>query len=586
MFSALRVSGLALALALLSSQALAASKCQVMKLAEIPVTMEGLSPVMTAQINGREARFIVDSGAFYSTMSAGAAQELGLQVGGLGPHARLKGVGGETSLGVTTVKEFVIAGQKLSRIDFAVGGSSTRYAGFLGQNFLGLAGVEYDLGHGAVRLMKTKDCGDIGLAYWSGGKPFTTLRIDSMEGADRHTVGTVEVNGVKLRAMFDTGASTSLLTLDAAKRLGVNPLKDGLPLDGFSWGVGQKRVKTWKARFDKIDIGGEMISKPLLRIFDGELGSADMLIGVDFFLSHRVFVDNQNRRMFFTYEGGPLFGVSPKGAVDHAGNAVDLTDKEAEPTDAPGYARRGAVLASNGKFDAAIADFDKAIALAPDDADYWLQRARARLSNRQMLLGASDLDKSIALDPKDVEARLTRAQLRRVSRDPAGALDDLKAADETLAPSAQARLRLGGLYAALDAPEQSLTNYDLWLKSHPEDVGRAEALNGRCWARALLNRELDKAISDCDAALRLRPGDPAFLDSRALVRFRRGELEKALADYDAALKGSPRAAWSLYARGLVQRRLGKTAEADADKAKALAINPDIAARGKRYQLEG
>ena len=88
------------------------------------------------------------------------------------------------------------------------------------------------------------------------------------------------------------------------------------------------------------------------------------------------------------------------------------------------------------------------------------------------------------------------------------------------------------------------------------------------------------------AALRLRPGDPAFLDSRALVRFRRGELEKALADYDAALKGSPRAAWSLYARGLVQRRLGKTAEADADKAKALAINPDIAARGKRYQLEG
>ncbi|PIB96044.1 aspartyl protease family protein [Caulobacter sp. X] len=585
MFSALRVSGAALALALLSTQTLAASKCQVMKLAELPVTMEGPSPVMTAQINGREARFIVDSGAFYSTMSAGAAQELGLSINNLG-NARLKGLGGETSLGVATVKEFVIAGQKLSRIEFAVGGSSTRYAGFLGQNILGLAGVEYDLTHGAVRLMKTGDCGDIGLAYWAGDRPFTVIRIDSMEDGDRHTMGAVEVNGVKLKAMFDTGASSSALSLDAAKRLGVNPEKDGLPLEGFSSGVGQKRVRTWKARFDKIDIGGEMISKPFLRIFDGPLGNADMLIGVDFFLSHRVFVDNQNRRMFFTYEGGPLFGISPKGAVDNSGKSLDLTDKTAEPTDAPGYARRGAVLASNGKFDAAIADFDKAIALEPNDADYLLQRARARLSNRQLLLGAADLDKSIALDPKDAEARLTRAQLRRGARDPAGALADLKAADETLAPSAQARLPLARLYGALDATEQALTNYDLWLKSHPEDVARAEALNGRCWARALLNRELDKALSDCDAALRLHPGDPAFLDSRALVRFRRGELEKALADYDAAVKGSPREAWTLYARGLVQRRLGKTAEADADKAKALEINPGVAARIKRYQLEG
>jgi tetratricopeptide (TPR) repeat protein len=59
-----------------------------------------------------------------------------------------------------------------------------------------------------------------------------------------------------------------------------------------------------------------------------------------------------------------------------------------------------------------------------------------------------------------------------------------------------------------------------------------------------------------------------------------------LVDYDAAVKGSPREAWSLYARGLVERRLGKVAEADADKAKALAINPDVAARIKRYQLDG
>lgn len=62
MMFALRALALAAPLVLLSAQASAASKCQVMKPAELPVTMEGLSPVTTGRINGREARFIVDSG--------------------------------------------------------------------------------------------------------------------------------------------------------------------------------------------------------------------------------------------------------------------------------------------------------------------------------------------------------------------------------------------------------------------------------------------------------------------------------------------------------------------------------------------
>ena len=125
MLSVSRVSCVALGAALLATPALAASKCQVFKLAELPVTMEGRSPIVTAQINGRQARFILDSGAFYSTISEGDAKEFGLSVSDLGPNVRLKGVGGETSLGVATAQEFVIAGQKLSRIQFAVGGSDT-----------------------------------------------------------------------------------------------------------------------------------------------------------------------------------------------------------------------------------------------------------------------------------------------------------------------------------------------------------------------------------------------------------------------------------------------------------------------------
>ena len=561
----------------------ALAACQITRYAEIPVTMARRSPIVTAQINGRDARFILDSGAFYSTIAEANARDYGLSIQSLG-GARLKGIGGETTLESTTAKEFRIAGQTLPHVVFAVGGSDTGYAGLLGQNILGLADVEYDLPHGIVRLLKGKDCRTAGLAYWAGTRPVTLVPLEPMDSRQRHTIGTVLINGVKIKAAFDTGAQGSMLTLAAAKRLGFTPDGADVQQAGFSYGVGQGRVRTWRARFASIDIGGEAIPRPSFAVADQVLDDADMLIGIDFFLTHHLYVDNTNHRMFITYEGGPVFGLTPTRAVDDAGAPLDLADKAAEPTDAAGYSRRGAVLASGRKFDQALVDLDKAVAMAPGDGQYLLQRAAVHLANRQPLLGAADLDKAIALAPDLAEARLARAQLRLSARDPAGALEDLTVAERTLAPSADAQLRLAGMFGATDAYEREIAAYDRWLKTHPEDHGRPTAFNGRCWARALLNRDLDKALSDCDTAVRMRPGEAAYLDSRALVRLRRGELDKAIADYDAAVKVQPRNAWSLYARGVAERRAGRTSAADTDQAAAVAINPAIADRARRYGL--
>ena len=565
--------------------AAAATACKISKYIDIPVTMVDHRPVVTAQINGRDARFILDSGAFFSTISAATAQEYGLSIEGLG-GARLSGIGGDTSLNVTTAKEFRLAGVLIPHIEFAVGGSDTGYAGLLGQNILGLADVEYDLPHGVIRLMKSEDCRNGQLAYWAGTKPYTVIPILPMDHDQRHTIGTIAIEGKKIKAIFDTGAENSLMTIEAARRFGKVPGGPDMASTGFAYGLGTKRARAWRTRFATIDLGGEVISKPWIEIADETLDGPDMLIGVDFFRTHRVYVDNRNHRLFITYEGGPLFGLDPKGAVDSAtGAKLDLTDKSGEPTDAAGYSRRGGVLASNGKLEEALGDFDKAVTMAPGESRYLIQRGEAHLRNRQPLLGAADIDKAIDIAPKDGEARLVRASLRLGARDPAGALGDLKAADEALAPSSDARLRLAGLYDNADDPARAVPNYDKWLQAHREDSSRAVAFNGRCWARALLNQELDKALDDCNAALKLRPGEANILDNRALVYLRRGTFDKALADYNAALKVQPRNAWSLYARSLVERRTGNTTAADADRASALAINPRVVERVKRYRLE-
>ncbi len=122
--------------------------------------------------------------------------------------------------------------------------------------------------------------------------------------------------------------------------------------------------------------------------------------------------------------------------------------------------------------------------------------------------------------------------------------------------------------------------FDLWIKAHPDDSRQPAALNGRCWSRAQLGQDLDKALADCNAALRLSPNNAAALDSRGLVRLRRGEIDLAIADYDAALTLQPKSAWSLYGRGLAKLKKGMTAEGQADIAAATALQPGLPQEAK------
>ncbi|NIJ07863.1 tetratricopeptide (TPR) repeat protein/predicted aspartyl protease [Sphingomonas vulcanisoli] len=567
---------------ILAAPASAASQCQLVKYLELPVQMTGARPIVTTKIGGKDARFILDSGAFFSTMSRASAAEYQLVTVAAPARLHLRGINGETSADMTTVREFELGGVKIPQVQFIVGGTDTGQVGLLGQNFLSMFDVEYDFPHGMLRLFRAKNCPDAAAAYWAGQRPVTVLPLIPVP---YHTVATVTLNGVKLKAGFDSGAPLAGLTLSGAKHAGLTPQSPGVTEAGYTGGIGSKTLKQWVGTFDKIDIGGEAIPHPRIHFADMELGDFDMLIGFDFFLTHRILVENNAGRMLVTYEGGPMFGLKPTGVRDAGGAEIALDKPDAAPTDAEGFARRGGVSASGGKLEAAIADFDQAVALAPGNARYLKMRAAARMANRQPLLALADYEKVIAIDPADPDPHVARANLRLVFNDPKGAAEDIAIADKTLPPSSEGRLMLGGLFDTVEQYPQAIANFDQWLKFHPEDERRPVALNGRCWARALLNQELDKALTDCNAAIRARPNAGAYLDSRALVRLRRGELALAKADYDAALALTPRNALALYARGLVRGKLGDAAGAETDRAAALAIQPAVAARAKRLGLE-
>jgi tetratricopeptide (TPR) repeat protein len=113
---------------------------------------------------------------------------------------------------------------------------------------------------------------------------------------------------------------------------------------------------------------------------------------------------------------------------------------------------------------------------------------------------------------------------------------------------------------------------DVLIAREPD---QSSLYNSRCWTRALGAIELDKALADCETALKLSPNSAAILDSRGLVKLRQGNLAGAIADYDAALKIRPEQAGSLFGRGVAKRKQGAKAAGDLDLAAARKLQPGV-----------
>jgi tetratricopeptide (TPR) repeat protein/predicted aspartyl protease len=598
-----------------------------LKVAELPVTMSGMRPMVHAQINGSDALFIADSGAFYSALTPAAAAQYKLHLSAAPFGFGVSGVGGEAQVWLTRVETFTILNVAVPHVEFLVAGNDLGRGavGLLGQNVFRLFGdVEYDLAAGVIRLVQTKDCRNSPLAYWAKSQPFSVIDIDWASAESPHTTGDAYVNGARIRVLFDTGAGVSTLSLDAAKRAGITPDSAGVIPAGMASGMGRHFVPTWIAPFASFKIGDEEIRNTRLRIGALALYSdrrpVDMLLGPDFFLSHRVYVANSQRKLYFTYNGGPVFDlttVTPAAADAKTAPVADATpaggtvpqaaagkDAEAgsaaasaaaatsagsqsaeELHDASAFSRRGTAFAARHDFTHAIADLTRACELAPGEADYFYQRGMAYLGNRQADLALADFDRAVQLDPNDLQALVVRASLHTRRHEQQAAIADLQAADRAAPREADVRLQLGELFQHNDQFPQAIAQYTMWIEvRNSGDVRMASARNGRCWTRALWNQELEQALSDCNAALKQLPNTAALLDSRGLVQLRRGEYDKAIVDYDQALKLRAPRPWTLYGRGIARLRKGLTAEGHADLASATALDPNIAEQAGKYGL--
>ena len=572
---------------------------------DLPVTISGTRPLIDAKINGQDVHLLVDSGASFSLMSAAMAKQLNLKLGPAPPGLSVRGiVGGSIDISIGTAKVLTIGNADIPHVEFLVGGSESGggSSGVLGQNFLINWNVEYDLAKGLIRLFKDTDCSKQFLAYWTIQSPerATVTSIERVTLRYPHAIGHAFVNGEKIRVMFDSGAFKSVLTLKAAQRAGLKLDSPDVLDGGETGGIGRSLVKSYIAPFASFKFAdGEEIKNARLRVADLDLDLADLLIGDDFFLSHRIFIANSQAKAYFTYNGGPVFDLrntskpasgpasdaTTQAADDRAGQSDSRPAPQA-PEDAAALARRGNASMGRGDSDHALADLTRAIELAPDNPDYIFQRGQVYRSRKEYENAVGDYSRALQLRPDFVPALMSRAQLRIDMRNIPEARADLDAVDRIAAKQADTRYELAEAYERADFFRLAIAQFDLWIDSHPEDYKIGFALNGRCRARGVLGQDLPDALKDCNTAVS-RGGKQVgagVLANRALVRYRLGDYDKAMADFDAALKLQPNNAWALYGRGLARLKKNQRGEGDKDLAEAVKISPSVVDGYKRMGL--
>lgn len=565
-----------------------ASKCKFNEMGSLPVVMDGFSPTIPVMINGKQTRFGLSSGAFFNEMSRAKAAELGLATEPLPSGFMVTGNGGSFTPELARVRDFQLAGTKLQNVEFVVGGND-HGNGYLGANLLGVWDTEFDFAKGTVKFFKASGCNRVNLAYWGKGMSIGEARLlPGQSEQDHHIYVEVIVNGNALRAVLTTDYPTRIGSR-AAARLGIDLNAAQVVASGPVSGIETKKLQTWIVHSATVSVGGEEIRNTPITVIDDRRDNLgwDMSLGSDFLMAHHVLVSPTQRKMFLTYNGGPIFSVGTErqlGRIETRAENMGAPEKMVDPKTADEFAGRGSGRLTRNDVIGAIADFSEAIRQAPTRADFLTDRANAYFRGGHPELAAKDIDAALVITPTDHRLLIRRAQIRLGKGDKAGALADTDAA---AAATPKGSLDIGPvvtLYERLGLADRGLALLDPLLELHRDDISYASLLNKRSWNRALANAELDRALRDINNALRKSDNDPTMLDTRALVQLRRKDFAAAIGDAGAALDKMPKLATSLFIRGLARIAIGDEAGGKADIDAARASQATIDQRFADYGL--
>jgi len=260
-------------------------------------------PSVAISVNAVNLSAVLDSGA--TTTALLASSDIGRAVRSDKPDGRNHGLTG-------VVAAYGPTGADIHIGRFATMGSAQVIdATFTNPNVGAILGNDALPGRWRLDLAKRVLATPIGNCVPEDDPAYALKFRSALERATTgRIVVTVKIDGVRMRALLDTGSNHTTIFKSAAKRVGFHEQDGTVPALAFSRGIDGTTKRAWNGQFD-FDFAGEAWEGIVLRVIDDSpkksVDDIQVLIGNDWLLAHAIAIDRDAKTMSFAPAVFPPF---------------------------------------------------------------------------------------------------------------------------------------------------------------------------------------------------------------------------------------------------------------------------------------
>ncbi len=274
--------------------------CALQQVADLPLEVAFNVPLVTADINGRPASLVLDTGSDTTVLNRAAAERLGVSWDGRAP-VTLGGAGGKARAFATTVPILSLGEATIPKVRVLVAQTpAPPIDGVLGTNVLIGFELDLDVPNRRLVLYRARPC-PAALPPWTA--PFTRLPVQQQGSGHLFVPG--ELDGQPVRGMLDTGASNTTVGLASARDAGVTEaaLRTDPVRRTQSFSEGGLIVR--QRRFRTLRIGNDVLEQPMLQVANLPPYAGDLIIGGDYLATRRVWLSLVIGQVFVTTNDQP-----------------------------------------------------------------------------------------------------------------------------------------------------------------------------------------------------------------------------------------------------------------------------------------
>lgn len=273
--------------------------CGTSRVGEITVATLRNAPIVTVVANGAPVTLLLDTGAEWTILTPAAAKRVGGQAPRIEFQRQIRGLAGSLATNEVELRSFTAGDTAIPwrRVRVAPLNMPSVFSGpldgVLGADTLSSFDIDLDLPHHRMVFYGKQSCPSAAPAWV---EPYATIPV--RKSFSNHLSFPVQLDGRQIDTFMDTGAQLSVLATKAALALGVTEAALSRDRATVTLGAAAERLNSHLHRFSHMEVGGEVVRNPALIIADVSLKDADLVLGIDFLGSRRVWLSYGSQQIF------------------------------------------------------------------------------------------------------------------------------------------------------------------------------------------------------------------------------------------------------------------------------------------------